>query len=126
MPKIYFKIIVAVVFTLLSNNALCSYINVNGSIHVAENTYLHFAALHNNVESAKALLNYGANINKKDSNGNTALHHAAISGHRNIVTLLLGRKADPCIRNKQGRTPYDLAIQKKHTQIADLLTECLL
>jgi ankyrin repeat protein len=37
---------------------------------------LHFAALANNLENIKILLRNKANVNAKDSLGNTAMHYA--------------------------------------------------
>ena len=40
------------------------------------------------------LLDRGANIEAKDTNGNTALRLAVVEGHEDIAQLLLDRRAD--------------------------------
>ena len=48
-----------------------------------------------------------------DDDGNTALHIAALCNKIEIVkTLTNVFQCFPCIRNKQGKTPYDLAVEK--------------
>ncbi|KAL4224939.1 Ankyrin repeat and sterile alpha motif domain-containing protein 1B [Mactra antiquata] len=49
------------------------------------------------------------NVNYTDRNGYTALHHAAVNGHRDIVELLLKSDAQPGIVDSQGCTPVHLA-----------------
>lgn len=49
------------------------------------------------------------NINHRDTNGNTILHHASMNGNDRIVELLLDNGADESIKNNEGKTPSDLA-----------------
>ena len=51
----------------------------------------------------------------KDSDGDTALHCAAIAGKIESVTILLDAKADPIILNKRGHTPIHLAAKRGFT-----------
>lgn len=54
----------------------------------------------------------GADVNTTDENGMTALHHAAASGARPCIRVLVAsRKCDFLIRDKWGRTASDLAIE---------------
>lgn len=64
----------------------------------------------NTVETAKLLLGYkGIDINKKDWEGNTALHTACAAGNLEIVKLLLNYGgADLHATNKEGKTPLHL------------------
>ena len=56
------------------------------------------------------------------SNGNTPLHVAAWNGWTDIVKLLLQTDNETRqILNQAGKYPYDLALEKGHTDIADLL-----
>lgn len=82
------------------------------------------------VESINLLLNAGADINKqvtdshtftaqldtyiqgKDNEGRTALHSAAELGWDKVAKLLLERGADPSVRDAEGKTPLDLALQQ--------------
>jgi ankyrin repeat protein len=38
-----------------------------------------------------------------------------------MAELLVDRGADPCLRNEEGRTPYDLARARGHVGLADWL-----
>jgi hypothetical protein len=52
--------------------------------------------------SPRFLIDNGEDVNAKDNDGNTPLHHAR---EANVVKLLLSRGADPSVRSKQGQTP---------------------
>ena len=43
-------------------------------------------------------------------NGETCLHAAAISGHPELVQLLLDAKSDPLLTNSAGQSPLELLI----------------
>ena len=58
-------------------------------------TPLLFAARHGGIESARALLAAGADVNDRSADGNSALVVAAMSGHENMGAFLLGQGADP-------------------------------
>ena len=48
-------------------------------------------------------------VDIKDRKGETALHKAALWGHRQVVARLLEAGADPKAKNARGQTPVDLA-----------------
>ncbi|HZN54286.1 MAG TPA: ankyrin repeat domain-containing protein [Candidatus Polarisedimenticolaceae bacterium] len=52
----------------------------------------------------------------------TPLHEAARSGHEKIVRLLLACGADPSARDRDGKTPLDLAIEAGHDALRSVLT----
>ena len=58
-------------------------------------TPLLFAARHGAVDSARRLLDAGADLNDTAADGNSALVMAAMSGHGLLAELLLDRGADP-------------------------------
>ncbi len=57
----------------------------------------------------KLLLQYGAEINKRDSYGSTALMTAVAYGRLDNVKFLLENGADPNIKNNAGETVYHFA-----------------
>jgi ankyrin repeat protein len=53
----------------------------------------------------------GAEVNAANDAGNTAMHYAALTGATRIVEYLAGNGANLDVKNKQGKTPLDLARQ---------------
>lgn len=51
----------------------------------------------------------GANVNAKGLDDDTPLHDAAIVGQLKLVKLLVERGADPCFKNRKGKTACDVA-----------------
>ena len=51
----------------------------------------------------------GVDVNAANDLGNTAMHYAAQTGANRIVEYLAGKGARLDIKNKQGRTPLDVA-----------------
>lgn len=58
-------------------------------------TPLLFAARHGDIDSARLLLDAGADVNDTAADGNSALVLAAMSGHPRLAEILLERGADP-------------------------------
>ena len=58
-------------------------------------TALLFAARHGNIESARLLLDAGADVDEPAADGNSPLVLAAVSGNGRLAEFLLGRGADP-------------------------------
>ena len=87
-------------------------------------TPLMIATREGGVETVAYLIEQGANIHARDSNGTTALHIAASPWWRENVELLqillaAGAKSD--LRDNRGRTPLDLARQAGFEQSAGAL-----
>jgi len=61
------------------------------------------------------------NPNYQDPFGNTLLHGAVISGNVEEVRQLLAAGADPCIANREGRTPVHAAAIFGHQELYELL-----
>lgn len=64
-------------------------------INAGGSTALLFAASSGDVESARLLLDRGADVNDTAADGNSALVLAAFSGHGPVARLLIERGADP-------------------------------
>eukprot|EP00290_Baffinella_frigidus_P047422 CAMPEP_0180402996 /NCGR_PEP_ID=MMETSP0989-20121125/39185_1 /TAXON_ID=697907 /ORGANISM="non described non described, Strain CCMP2293" /LENGTH=304 /DNA_ID=CAMNT_0022406193 /DNA_START=24 /DNA_END=935 /DNA_ORIENTATION=- len=73
-------------------------------------TPLFFAARHGQASMVTLLLRRGARADAIAASGNTALHNAAIGGHVECASVLL-LAAPGClsVRNREGRTPLELA-----------------
>ena len=77
------------------------------------------------------------NLDDKDANGNTALHHAVIAERQfptrmaqsdpgEVVQVLCQYGADPMIENNEGKTPMELAYEKNRHDIALAIRHCSL
>jgi ankyrin repeat protein len=73
-------------------------------------TPLLFAAQQGDVESARILLDAGANVNETTADGLSALLIAADSGHEDLSLFLLERGADPNAKDHNGMTPLHFAL----------------
>lgn len=51
----------------------------------------------------------GADVNARDHEGNTAMHHAAARGDTEMIKYLVSKGADPKAVNREGQTTIDLA-----------------
>ena len=49
------------------------------------------------------------------------MHNAAFGGHKETAELLIARGSDVNAKDKNGKTPLDQAIKRKHTETAALL-----
>jgi hypothetical protein len=79
-------------------------------------TALHKAAFWGHDHIVPWLLECKVPVNGLDYNGDTALHDAARFGHENCVAALLqAAGCDPKIRNKEGKTAYDVALENGKT-----------
>lgn len=61
-------------------------------------------------KQVKRLLRAGADVNFAESNGQTALHHAARQGDLKLVRLLVSKQANMNARNVAGLVPNVLVI----------------
>ena len=69
---------------------------------------LHAASKIGDTEHVHLLINYGADVNIKDTLNCTPLHWACYWMRPEIVKILLDSDADPNIKNVDGKTPYDV------------------
>jgi len=80
---------------------------------------IYFAAGLGNIEAVNQYLAAGADVNAKDSAGETALHGAVFRGSKEVAELLISNGADVNAKTKRGETPLDQA--KRHPETAALL-----
>ena len=81
---------------------------------------LQFAARGGSVEMATALLDAGADVNSRRSNGWSALHYATAGRYYDVALLLMRRGADVNVRANSGMTPLHVAAQEDAARIAAL------
>jgi ankyrin repeat protein/SAM-dependent methyltransferase len=83
-------------------------------------------------EYIELLVSNGIDINSQDIDGNAALHYPLINVLKNklylphgkeIVRILMGEGADSYIRNKEGKSPLDLAMESGENELINLLID---
>lgn len=83
--------------------------NPNTSTNFLNFSSLHYATVFNNPKSVQILLQYGANTNATDSEGNTPLHLATRQWNPAFVQILLQYGADPNTKNLLNQTVLTMA-----------------
>lgn len=68
-----------------------------------------------------ASLRRGTGVNVQDSGGYSALHHACLNGHMDIVKLLLSHEASPNLPDMRGSSPLHLAAWAGEEEIVKML-----
>jgi ankyrin repeat protein len=81
------------------------------------------AALMGHKDTAKVLLDHGAEVDSRAEDGRTPLMLAANKGDQEIVSLLLQAGADPTLTDKAGATAGSLAIAKGYRELATRLQQ---
>ncbi len=84
-------------------------------------TPLHAAVEGRQIETARLLLQHGADPNVRRADGATPLHLAAQSGQIEMILLLLFNGADLKIKDDAGKIPLDWATEAKQEKTAELL-----
>ena len=101
-------------------------INVNAAQYQGF-TALYFAILRNDPKIISELMQAGANINVQDKNGNTPLMNV-VSNFGNIpfvitgmLTTILQFNPSLNLRNKEGKTVFDIAAEKDYKEVLSIL-----
>lgn len=85
-------------------------------------TILHEATEWDQPENARILVvEGGATVDAKDSEGRTPLHLAGAYNRVKMVPLLLDLGADPNAKNRRGQTPRQMALEAKSPDTAAML-----
>jgi hypothetical protein len=91
-----------------NREAVKQYIAAGGNLNVRDplggSSPLITACVFGRTEMAKLLIDAGADVNFRNSDGSTPLHSAAFFCRPDIVKMLLARSADKTIKNKYGQT----------------------
>eukprot|EP00429_Kryptoperidinium_foliaceum_P130204 CAMPEP_0176270818 /NCGR_PEP_ID=MMETSP0121_2-20121125/44892_1 /TAXON_ID=160619 /ORGANISM="Kryptoperidinium foliaceum, Strain CCMP 1326" /LENGTH=168 /DNA_ID=CAMNT_0017610967 /DNA_START=78 /DNA_END=584 /DNA_ORIENTATION=- len=89
------------------------------------NTPLMYAGINNKRLVASMLLWGGAERNVVNEKGNTALHEAAIAGAKDVAWLIVenGGEDSIAIKNKDGKTPLELAQENGNEELIEMLAE---
>jgi ankyrin repeat protein len=102
--------------TLIGNGA-----NANFPDEETGDRPLHRAAMEGHVETARALLELGADVNAADNLGARPLHWAADRGHMDTIRLLIEHGAQVNAENCEGKTAADWAASEGHTEAETFL-----
>lgn len=86
-------------------------------------TPLHLAGFFGHTDLAACLIERGADVNARSTNGlnNTPLHAAAAGGHTQVVALLLENGADVNARQEGGWTALHAAAQSGNRPMVEVL-----
>ncbi len=80
------------------------------------------AAKSGSLDELKDALRAGAWPDAVDEDGNTALAHAALGCHRDLVEILIGSGANPCVRGSDCWTALHFAAREGDLYSVQLMT----
>ena len=86
---------------------LLAFVGASASADVSPDTLLN-AAWGGELQSVRAAVSAGADLQAADDYDNTALHKAAFKGYVEIIEELLTAGANPLATNQGGETPAQL------------------
>ena len=103
---------------ILANNS--DLLTLSGNDEYRE---LHTVAYNGHKDIVQSLLDRGADVNAKDSDGWTALHWAAYNGYEEIVKALVRAGANVDTKNNRGETALHWAAYNGFAEIVQLLLD---
>jgi len=97
--------------------------DIQAQENLQELTKLHMACRKGDKDVVKFLISKGAEVDRKNSSGQTPLWLAANYGHREIVELLINKGADikEVSSKRSGHNPLYIAARNGHREIVELL-----
>ncbi|CAG8732712.1 10383_t:CDS:2, partial [Funneliformis mosseae] len=84
-------------------------------------TALHQAILRSDDVAIEFLLLWSCDINEIDNDGRSALHHAAATDNARLLLTLLKRQANIHLKDRNGKIPVDIAVEKQNVQAVTAL-----
>jgi ankyrin repeat protein len=105
-------------------NVLESMVRAGLPVNLADhagNTLLMLACYHDQIDTARMLLEHGADVDRRNSRNQTPLGGVAFKGYPAIAGLLLRHGANVDADNGNGMTPLMFAEMFGRTDVADVL-----
>jgi ankyrin repeat protein len=93
--------------------------DVNQQLH--DSVPISWAVSRDNIEGLRTLLRAGADVNRADWSGRTALMNAAMYNKTKAIPVLLEAGADRSLRDQHGETAEQIALSFRHKPIAELI-----
>lgn len=93
----------------------------NATTITFNNTVLILASEHGKEELVRLALNNGAEVNRQNKEGTTALLRATLCNHKEIIKLLLQHHANVTLENNAGNSPLKEAEKSSDQEIKELL-----
>ncbi|KAF7691391.1 hypothetical protein HF521_011688 [Silurus meridionalis] len=84
---------------------------------------LHICCRMKDVEMAKVLVEFNANLDSQNDDGQTPLHIATLEGDQAMVKYFYYRIANPNITDKLDRNPLHIAAERGLTKLVEIYTE---
>jgi len=106
-------------------SAVCCFLVLTLSAQAKDCPSLLKAARKGDVEQVRLCLSTNVAIDEADKGDNSALHWAARRGHLDVVRELLSAGAALGIKNRDGATPRELAVEGANEGIVDLIDSVL-
>lgn len=78
-------------------------------VEQTQSTPLHYACRYGHADSVQLLLDAKATVDRQNVLGDTPMHEAAALGSVATLYRLVAAGADPCLRNRESRTPAEVA-----------------